>query len=51
MLFRSSDIAQEFKSVCGQFGIVELSERFVKEPLAVEQTGFMPLPWVDSEEV
>lgn len=46
-----SDIAQEFKSVCGQFGIVELSERFVKEPLAVEQTGFMPLPWVDSEEV
>ena len=46
-----SDIAQEFKSVCGQFGIVELSERFVKEPLAVEQTGFMPLPWVDSEEM
>lgn len=46
-----SDIAQEFKSICGQFGIVELSERFVKEPLAVEQTGFMPLPWVDSEEM
>ncbi len=46
-----SDIAEEFKSVCGQFGIVELSERFVKEPLAVEQTGFMPLPWVDSEEM
>ena len=45
-----SDIAQEFKSVCGQFGIVELSERFVKEPLAVEQTGFMPLPWIENEE-
>lgn len=45
-----SDIAQEFKSTCGQFGIVELSERFVKEPLAVEQTGFMPLPWMENEE-
>ena len=45
-----SDIAQEFKSVCGQFGIVELSERFVKEPLAVEQTGFKTLPWGGSGE-
>ena len=39
-----SDIAEEFKSVCGQFGVVELSERFVKEPAAVEPTYFMPLP-------
>jgi Prophage antirepressor len=45
-----SDIAQEFKSICGQFGIVELSERFVKEPLAVEPVCFTPLPWVENEE-
>lgn len=45
-----SDIAQEFKSICGQFGIVELSERFVKEPVAVEPVCFTPLPWVENEE-
>lgn len=44
-----SDIAQEFKSICGQFGIVELSERFVKEPVAVEPVNFMPLPWMENE--
>ncbi len=44
-----SDIAQEFKSICGQFGIVELSENFVKEPLAVEPAGFMPLPWMEND--
>lgn len=45
-----SDIAQEFKSICGQFGIVELSERFVKEPAAVEPVCFTPLPWMENEE-
>lgn len=45
-----SDIAQEFKSICGQFGIVELSERFVKEPVAVEPVSFTPLPWIENEE-
>lgn len=45
-----SDIAQEFKSICGQFGIVELSERFVKEPAAVEPVSFTPLPWIENEE-
>jgi len=42
-----SDIAQEFKNICTQFGVVELSENFVKEPLAFGQTEFMPLPWVE----
>ncbi len=43
-----SDIAQEFKNICTQFGVVELSENFVKEPLAVGQTEFMPLSWIES---
>lgn len=46
-----SDIAQEFKSICGQFGIVELSERFVKEPVAVEPSYFMPLSAITADEV
>ncbi len=45
-----SDIAEEFKSVCGQFGVVELSERFVKEPAMVEPTYFMPLPEVMADQ-
>lgn len=41
-----SDIAEEFKSVCDQLGIVRLSDNFVKESVAVEPTYFMPLPEV-----
>lgn len=40
-----SDIAEEFKSVCEQFGIVELSDNFVKEP-AVDKYAFRPLSWI-----
>jgi len=38
-----SDIAEAFKGVCEQFGIV-LPDNFVKEPVVVEPTYFMPLP-------
>ncbi|MCI9645303.1 MAG: hypothetical protein HFH40_00560 [Lachnospiraceae bacterium] len=37
-----SDIAEEFKSVCTQLGIVRLSDNFVKEPYA-QDVGFLPL--------
>ena len=37
-----SDIAEEFKSVCTQLGIVKLSDNFVKEPYA-QDVGFLPL--------
>lgn len=37
-----SDIAEAFKCICGQFGIA-LPDNFVKEPVAVEPTYFMPL--------
>lgn len=37
-----SDIAEAFKGICDQFGI-RLPEGFVKEPLAVEASYFMPL--------
>lgn len=37
-----SDIAEAFKGICDQFGI-QLPEGFVKEPLAVEASYFMPL--------
>lgn len=35
-----SDIAQEFKSVCSQLGIVKLSDNFVKEPCVLETEFF-----------
>lgn len=38
-----SDIAEEFKSVCDQLGIVRLSDNFVKEPSVMEPAYFMPL--------
>jgi len=38
-----SDIAEEFKNVCSQFGVVELSENFVKEPVITEPLHFMSL--------
>lgn len=37
-----SDIAEAFKGICDQFGI-RLPEGFVKEPLAVEASYFIPL--------
>lgn len=37
-----SDIAEEFKNVCDQLGIVKLSDNFVKEPYVCE-TKFVPL--------
>lgn len=37
-----SDIAQEFKSVCEQLGIVKLSDDFVKAPYVF--SGFLPFP-------
>ena len=37
-----SDIAEEFKSVCSQLGIVKLSDNFVKVPYVYE-TEFFPL--------
>lgn len=37
-----SDIAEEFKSVCSQLGVVSLSDNFVKEPYVCEPC-FMPL--------
>lgn len=38
-----SDIAEAFKGICEQFGIA-LPDNFVKEPVVVEPTYFMPLP-------
>lgn len=45
-----SDIAEEFKSVCDQLGIVKLSDSFVKEPAAVDPTYFMPLSEVVADQ-
>ena len=41
-----SDIAEEFKSVCSQLGIVKLSDNFVKVPYAYE-TEFFPLSAIE----
>ena len=41
-----SDIAEEFKSVCSQLGIVKLSDNFVKVPYVYE-TEFFPLSVVE----
>lgn len=38
-----SDIAEEFKNVCDQFGIVNLSDNFVKEPAVSEPMHFITL--------
>lgn len=41
-----SDIAEEFKSVCSQLGIVQLSDNFVKVPYVYE-TEFFPLSAIE----
>ncbi len=41
-----SDIAEEFKSVCSQLGIVKLSDNFVKVPYVYE-TEFFPLSVIE----
>ena len=41
-----SDIAEEFKSVCNQLGIVQLSDNFVKVPYVYE-TEFFPLSAIE----
>ncbi len=41
-----SDIAEEFKSVCSQLGIVKLSDNFVKVPYVYE-TEFFPLSAIE----
>ena len=41
-----SDIAEEFKSVCSQLGIVKLSDDFVKVPYVYE-TEFFPLSAIE----
>lgn len=42
-----SDIAEAFKCICGQFGIA-LPDNFVKEPVVVEPTYFMPISEIES---
>ena len=37
-----SDIAEAFKGICEQFGI-QLPQDFVREPVAIEPTHFLPL--------
>lgn len=44
-----SDIAEEFKSVCSQLGIVKLSDNFVKVPYVYE-TEFFPLSAIEGRE-
>lgn len=44
-----SDIAEEFKSVCSQLGIVQLSDNFVKVPYVYE-TEFFPLSAIEGHE-
>lgn len=43
-----SDIAQEFKSVCEQLGIVKLSDDFVKAPYVFSE--FLPLSAITAED-
>ncbi len=45
-----SDIAEEFKNVCDQFGIVSLSDGFVRETQVVEAPPFFSLAEILDEE-
>lgn len=46
-----SDIAEEFKNVCSQLGIVKLSDNFVKEIYAPPcSTEFLPFPFDEDED-